>query len=76
MTDTSQLPRETGTRSLLKAISWRVVATLTTAAIAFAVTGEVMAAVLIGGSEFFIKLAIYYIHERLWHQIKFGLESN
>lgn len=53
-------------RSLAKAFSWRVIATLTTATIAFIVTGEVNTAALIGGIEFFVKFAIYYIHERVW----------
>lgn len=52
--------------SLAKAFSWRVVATLTTAAIAYAITGEVDTALLIGGIEFFLKIGIFYVHERLW----------
>lgn len=52
--------------SLLKAFSWRMVATLTTAGIAYAVTGQVDTALLIGGVEFFLKIAIFYVHERLW----------
>ena len=38
--------RESHLRSLLKAFSWRVVATTTTAIIAFIITGEVEAALL------------------------------
>jgi len=52
--------------SLAKAFSWRVVATLTTAVIAFVVTGEIDTALLIGGVEFFLKIGIFYVHERLW----------
>jgi len=53
-------------RSLAKAFSWRIVATLTTAIIAYFVTGQLETAILIGGIEFFIKFFIYYIHERAW----------
>lgn len=53
-------------RSVAKALSWRVVATLTTAIIAYFVTGEVSTAVLIGSIEFVLKFLIYYLHERLW----------
>tara|TARA_A100001037_G_scaffold299104_1_gene324031 strand:+ start:1478 stop:1702 length:225 start_codon:yes stop_codon:yes gene_type:complete len=53
-------------RSLAKAFSWRVVATATTATIAFVVTGELDAALLIGGFEFIFKIFIYYAHERAW----------
>ena len=56
-------------RSLSKAFSWRVVATLTTAVIAYFVTGDVQAAVMIGGVEFVLKFFIYYLHERAWQMI-------
>lgn len=52
--------------SLAKAFSWRIVATLTTAAIAYVITGEIDTALLIGGIEFFLKIGIFYVHERLW----------
>jgi len=52
--------------SLAKAFSWRIVATLTTALIAYVITGEMDTALWIGGIEFFLKIGIYYAHERLW----------
>ena len=52
--------------SLAKAFSWRIVATLTTALIAYVITGEIDTALWIGGIEFFLKIGIYYAHERLW----------
>ena len=52
--------------SLAKAFSWRIVATLTTALIAYAITGEIDTALWIGGIEVFLKIGIYYTHERLW----------
>lgn len=53
-------------RSLGKAFSWRVVATLTTSIIAYFITGEIDTAVAIGSIEFVIKFLIYYLHERAW----------
>jgi len=58
------------TRSLAKALSWRITATLTTALIAYIVTGELDTAVMIGGVEFILKFIIYYGHERTWHRIR------
>ena len=46
------------TRSLAKALTWRVTATLTTALIAYIVTGEVKTTVIIGGVEFALKFII------------------
>lgn len=64
--------RESHLRSLLKAFSWRVVATTTTAIIAWFVTGDVMAAVAIGSIEFIAKFFIYYLHERAWQLVPRG----
>ena len=64
--------RESHLRSLLKAFSWRILATLTTASIAFAVTGQIDTALMIGGVEFGMKLVIYYAHERIWQLIPRG----
>jgi len=64
--------RESHLRSLLKAASWRVVATLTTAIIAYFVTGEIDTAIMIGGIEFVLKFFIYYLHERAWQMVPRG----
>ena len=64
--------QESHLRSLLKAISWRLIATATTAAIAYFVTGEIGVAVAIGGMEFFLKLIAYYLHERGWQLVPLG----
>lgn len=68
--------RESHLRSLLKAFSWRIVATSTTAIIAYIITGEILAAVMIGGIEFFAKLIIYYLHERAWQLVPRGSIRN
>ena len=64
--------KESRLRSLLKAMSWRIIATLTTSLVAFFVTGEVKTAIAIGSIEFVLKFAIYYGHERLWQLIPRG----
>ena len=61
--------RESRLRSLLKAFSWRVLATFTTATIAFFVVGEISTAAMIGSIEFVLKFAIYYLHERAWQLV-------
>jgi uncharacterized membrane protein len=57
---------ESKTRSVIKAFTWRIIATLTTVIIAYYITGETVVALSIGAIEFFTKFIIYYIHERLW----------
>ena len=63
---------ETKKRSILKAISWRTWATITTAIIVFIFTGEFALAITIGFLEVFAKIGLYFIHERLWQTISFG----
>ena len=60
---------ESRLRSVAKALTWRITATLTTAIIAFLVTGELGTAIAIGGIEFLAKFVIYYAHERAWVRV-------
>ena len=60
-------------RSIAKAMSWRITATLTTILISYFITGQVETALKIGFLEFFFKMGIFYFHERLWLKIKFGI---
>ncbi len=63
---------ETKKRSILKAISWRTWATITTAVLVFIFTGKFALAITIGLLEVFAKMALYFFHERLWHRIGYG----
>jgi uncharacterized membrane protein len=63
---TAATHKESHLRSLLKATSWRILATITTTVIAFFITGEVGTAPTIGSIEFILKFFIYYLHERAW----------
>ena len=63
---------ESHLRSILKAFSWRIIATCTTAVIAYVVTGKIKVALLIGGMEFVLKIVFYYFHERAWQIVPTG----
>lgn len=67
--------KETHTRSLAKAVSWRVTASVTTTIITYIVTGSVKSAFSIGIFDFFIKFVLYYLHERVWIRIPLGLRD-
>ena len=64
--------KESRLRSVLKAASWRVLATLTTIAIAWAVLRDVETALEIGAWEVIAKMAVYYFHERAWARLPLG----
>jgi adenylylsulfate kinase len=64
--------KESNSRSILKTISWRFWATVTTAALVLAFTGHLKIALAIGGIEVVLKILLYYLHERAWNKIPFG----
>ena len=66
---------ESRRRSVAKSLSWRTVATLTTILIVLLFTGEIELAVAIGGVEVVAKLVIFYVHERLGHRARWGLDD-
>ena len=67
--DVPQTAQESHTRSLIKGITWRCVATMTTILVSWFVVGDVSAALQIGFFEAILKIAIYYVHERIWARI-------
>ena len=69
---TEKVIRESRLRSVLKALSWRVLATLTTIVIAYFIMGDMQTALKIGAVEVVAKMAIYYLHERAWAQVPLG----
>lgn len=65
-------PQENIKRSIIKTISWRVVGTIATVTISYAITGTMALAFSIGGIELVSKMALYFFHERAWNNIKWG----
>ena len=63
---------ETHLRSVVKGISWRVIATLVTTLVVYIYTGELAAAALLGFSDSFAKIGLYWGHERIWQTIRWG----
>jgi len=63
---------ERHSRSIAKALSWRIVGTLDTILISWLIAGDVSIAFSIGSVELLTKTVIYYFHERTWNNIKWG----
>lgn len=66
---------ETKIRSFVKTLSWRVTATITTVIVALVITKRIDIAVQIGLLEALLKMLIYFIHERSWAKITFGIHE-
>jgi len=62
-------------RHLAKTFTWRLTATLTTMVIAWLVSCDPLTGITVGGIEFFVKMPIYYFHERIWYKSNFGLNG-
>lgn len=62
-------------RSLVKTITWRICATLTTMLLVWLFYRDLSVAFQIGIIEVVIKMIVYYGHERLWSHMRWGLIS-
>lgn len=62
-------------RHLAKTISWRAVGTLDTMLLAWIITGDPVTGLQIGFAEVVTKMILYYLHERTWYKIDFGLPN-
>jgi adenylylsulfate kinase len=63
---------ESKTRSIIKAISWRIIAELVTVSLVYIFFRRFDLALALGGLEIVIKMIVYFIHERIWDRVKFG----
>jgi uncharacterized membrane protein len=62
-------------RHFAKTITWRLIGTIDTIFICWFITGNPVTGIKIGGVEVFTKMILYFIHERLWFKINFGLPN-
>lgn len=62
-------------RHLAKTITWRVVGTIDTMLLAWLISGNPMIGLKVGLAEVLTKMILYYLHERLWYRINFGLDK-
>jgi len=64
--------KERKSRSLVKAISWRVVALVVLGTVSYIVTGTWEETTLITAIYSVLQIFIYFLHERGWDLIKWG----
>jgi len=63
---------ETATITLVKTISWRVIATIASFFVSYFLIDDVVIAGSIAGIQVILHTILYYIHERLWIKLKWG----
>ena len=59
-------------RTIVKTLTWRVTASLTTFIIAWVLTGDLLIGATIGSVEAIAKIFLYYFHERIWNNIRWA----
>jgi adenylylsulfate kinase len=64
---------ETHRRSIVKGITWRIVASLTTMTVVFFITGNLALVASVGLVDISAKVFFYYLHERLWGRVHWGV---
>ncbi|GJM31797.1 MAG: hypothetical protein DHS20C18_07980 [Saprospiraceae bacterium] len=64
--------QEKQSRSVIKAVTYRFLATMATIGLAYAFTGSLEIAGKIGVLDFIIKFTIYYLNERIWSRTTWG----
>ena len=62
-------------RHVLKTFSWRAVGTVDTFLLGWVITGNPLTGLKIGGSEVLTKMILYFLHEKLWYRINYGLNQ-
>ena len=64
--------RETHSRSIAKAISWRVLGSVATMLLVFVFTRRLQLSLAVGAVEFLAKIGLFWVHERAWDRLGFG----
>jgi adenylylsulfate kinase len=63
---------ETHARSLIKAVSWRILGTIATSLLVFLFTRKLVLSLAVGAVEFVSKIGLFWIHERVWDRVQLG----
>jgi uncharacterized membrane protein len=74
--ETGSIRKETQKRTCVKAIGWRFIATIITIIISLIYIGDLSLALKIGAVDTIIKFTLYYVYERMFAKIKWGIEEN
>lgn len=66
------MSNDTNTRSLIKAITWRITGSGATFLISWLVSGNLAMASSIAVVQLTLNTILYFCHERIWNKINWG----
>ena len=64
---------ESKKRHILKTVTWRFVGTIDTMLLAWFISGNPFIGLKVGLAEVCTKMILYYLHERAWFKMDYGL---
>jgi uncharacterized membrane protein len=67
--------KETRTRSIIKSIVWRIICILVSIITSYILTNKWDIALAIGTTYNVITMILYYLHERFWNKVKWGIQD-
>lgn len=66
---------ESKKRHIAKTFTWRLIGTIDTMILAWIISGNPLTGLKIGFAEVVTKMLLYYLHERAWYKVNFGLSD-
>ncbi|TQD40749.1 DUF2061 domain-containing protein [Haloflavibacter putidus] len=66
--------QESKVRHITKTITWRIIGTTDTIILAWVISGNPYTGLKVGFIEVISKMLLYYLHERAWYKIDYGLK--
>lgn len=67
-------PHINRSRHIYKTLTWRLIGSLDTVLLGWIVSGDPTVGLTIGSLELVTKMILYYLHERVWYRVDFGVE--
>jgi adenylylsulfate kinase len=64
--------KESHFRSIMKGVTWRIIASATTMTVVYIITGSLELMASVGAVDITAKVFFYYLHERIWGRVKWG----
>ena len=61
-------------RHIAKTLTWRIIGTIDTMVLGWLVSGDPIIGLTIGSFEVVTKMALYFIHERVWYKYDYGIK--
>ena len=66
---------ESRIRSIVKAVSYRLLGSAVTGLIMFVLTNRPGLSIMGSAMDMVLKIGAYFVHERIWNHINFGREA-